>query len=309
MNTYIRNAMCALTVTSLLFIISFSFTTPARAEATAAQLEKMQSLMTMIKQLQEQLMQLKKSVSNDSSAKCTELSRPLFLGSSDRDSDGEVSKLQRFLTSTGHYTYGEVTGYYGPATQRAVQAWQSKKGVVNSGSPETTGYGIVGPSTRRMMSRECSSTTPAIVPKEKKDDLPRKDNTDKKEIEKTKPTEIKPSDKPEDKTTSPTAINIGIVEGQVTYGPVCPVENVDNPCVVPEEVYTSRRVVIYGPTEMNRIDSQSLSSTGHFRLVLKPGNYWLQIEPAGIKSGLKKPVTVLAGQTQIVNFDIDSGIR
>ena len=43
-----------------------------------------------------------------------------------------------------HYT-GGVTGYYGRATEVAVEMFQVKKGIAN---PKTDGYGIVGPKTR-----------------------------------------------------------------------------------------------------------------------------------------------------------------
>jgi len=68
----------------------------------------------------------------------------------------EVEKLQQYLTKTGHYTYGEVTGYYGAATEAAVQRFQASRGVVSSGSSETTGYGVVGPATRRALGANCT---------------------------------------------------------------------------------------------------------------------------------------------------------
>jgi peptidoglycan hydrolase-like protein with peptidoglycan-binding domain len=149
---------------ALLFTLAFSFSSPARAQSTPTQMEQIQTLLAMVEQLQLQLTQLQSG--NSSGTQCTQLSRSLFLGSSDRDTAGEVSKLQRHLTVTGHYTYGKVTGYYGPATQRAVQAWQLTKGVVSSGSPETTGYGVVGPSTRNMLARSCNVLTPVVTPVE-----------------------------------------------------------------------------------------------------------------------------------------------
>jgi peptidoglycan hydrolase-like protein with peptidoglycan-binding domain len=169
MNILIQKSACGLLAVALLFTLVISFTSPARAESTSPQLEQIQTLLATIEQLQAQLAQLRGGSS--SGTQCTELSRSLFLGSSDRDTTGEVSKLQRFLTSTGHYTYGEVTGYYGPATQRAVQAWQASKGVVSSGSPETTGYGVVGPSTRSVIARNCSVSTPAVTPIIQNDDI------------------------------------------------------------------------------------------------------------------------------------------
>jgi peptidoglycan hydrolase-like protein with peptidoglycan-binding domain len=43
---------------------------------------------------------------------------------------------------------GNVSGFFGPLTQAAVEAFQSKTGIVSSGTPTTTGYGTVGNKTR-----------------------------------------------------------------------------------------------------------------------------------------------------------------
>jgi peptidoglycan hydrolase-like protein with peptidoglycan-binding domain len=95
---------------------------------------------------------------------CPALTQTLSLGSSDALTAGEVSMLQRFLTSTGHYTEPEITGFFGPATQRAVQAWQAANSVVRSGSPETTGFGVVGTQTRAAMLKSCVQNSEQRIP-------------------------------------------------------------------------------------------------------------------------------------------------
>ncbi|MHB8710434.1 MAG: fibronectin type III domain-containing protein [Minisyncoccota bacterium] len=60
---------------------------------------------------------------------------------------GEVTTLQQKLTQLGLFTIAP-TGFYGLLTQKAVQLFQTKYGIVSSGSPLTTGYGSVGPKTR-----------------------------------------------------------------------------------------------------------------------------------------------------------------
>jgi peptidoglycan hydrolase-like protein with peptidoglycan-binding domain len=63
-----------------------------------------------------------------------------------------VTNLQAFLASNpSFYPEGLVTGYYGPLTQAAVQRFQAYYGIVSSGSPSSTGYGRVGPSTLARM--------------------------------------------------------------------------------------------------------------------------------------------------------------
>jgi hypothetical protein len=64
----------------------------------------------------------------------------------------EVTKLQGLLAKDSSlYPEGLVTGYFGSLTQKAVQRFQCKYGIVCSGTPETTGYGNVGLNTRLKM--------------------------------------------------------------------------------------------------------------------------------------------------------------
>jgi len=83
---------------------------------------------------------------------CISLSNNLYVDVTDATTDGEISKLQRFLN-------GRVTGYFGPATLQLVQNWQASNGVVSSGSPDTNGYGYVGPKTRLAMAQDCNNNS------------------------------------------------------------------------------------------------------------------------------------------------------
>jgi hypothetical protein len=61
-------------------------------------------------------------------------------------SGSEVTKLQQFLKNYPDlYPEGLVTGYFGPATERAIKRFQEKYGIAKSG---VAGYGMVGPKTR-----------------------------------------------------------------------------------------------------------------------------------------------------------------
>lgn len=91
-----------------------------------------------------------------SDALCTPLTLTLSRGSTDASSGGEVSRLQMLLAASPEiYPEGEVTGYFGPATERAVQQFQEVRGIVSSGTPATTGFGRVGPATRLALATGC----------------------------------------------------------------------------------------------------------------------------------------------------------
>ena len=143
-----------------------------------------------IQQLQEQIMQLKAQITAlqrqlsgvtpsgitpsepepvpttiPVSSECPEFSQRLYPGVSDASTGGEVTKLQKMLANDPNiYPEGLVTGYYGLLTEKAVQRWQTKQGVVSSGNPATTGYGVVGPQTRTRMVIACPTPVPRPIP-------------------------------------------------------------------------------------------------------------------------------------------------
>lgn len=88
----------------------------------------------------------------DSSA-CPKIGRSLKPGSSGDD----VRRLQQFLARDGSvYPEGIASGFYGSLTEAAVRRWQAKFNIVSSGSPEATGFGVVGPRTAAAISLQCS---------------------------------------------------------------------------------------------------------------------------------------------------------
>ncbi len=91
-----------------------------------------------------------------SSASAATISRTLDLGSSGAD----VSSLQVYLaTDSNLYPSGLVTGYYGQLTKAAVERYQTREGIVTSGTPATTGYGRVGPTTRASLNAKMNGTS------------------------------------------------------------------------------------------------------------------------------------------------------
>lgn len=90
--------------------------------------------------------------------------RALKIGTSGAD----VKRLQQLLNSdpdtriavSGVGSSGNETEYFGLLLQAAVKKFQAKYGIVSSGSPETTGFGAVGPGTRAKLAEVFAKATP-----------------------------------------------------------------------------------------------------------------------------------------------------
>jgi PKD domain len=70
----------------------------------------------------------------------------------------DVSRLQVHLgLDTSIYPDRQVTSFYGPLTEVAVQKFQIRCGIVRGGDYSSTGYGRVGPFTRRALQYGCAA--------------------------------------------------------------------------------------------------------------------------------------------------------
>lgn len=78
-----------------------------------------------------------------SSSSNVTLSRTLTLG----DKGSDVQALQEYLKSVGYLSIDATTDFFGSLTSAAVQKYQCDKGIICSGTPDTTGWGSVGPLT------------------------------------------------------------------------------------------------------------------------------------------------------------------
>jgi len=124
--------------------------------------DRVAALQELILQLTKQLksiMQARKQSSEapkSNSAICT-LTRTLGRGMQGDD----VAALQRFLVGEGVLSADGASGFFGALTERGVQEWQTKNGVIGHGSPSATGFGVVGVQTRAIMQRACQTSSPA----------------------------------------------------------------------------------------------------------------------------------------------------
>ena len=113
-----------------------------------------------------------------------------------------------------------------------------------------------------------------------------------------------------------------VLQGKVTIGPLCPVE----PCNLPPEqiarIYMARKVIVYEQGTEAKVIEANLRENGEYSFILDPGIYIvdvsdaegnaLPLDPAErprIGNAIPQEVEVRLGGIEIVDFDIDTGIR
>ena len=111
-------------------------------------------------------------------------------------------------------------------------------------------------------------------------------------------------------TTAPSQPT-GTLEGQVTIGPLQPVQREGEVTVVPPEVYAARKVMVYDTSGKNLIKQVDIDGKGHYQVELQPGTYTITLKPSGIdRSGeVPRQIEIKSGETVTINIDIDTGIR
>ena len=112
-------------------------------------------------------------------------------------------------------------------------------------------------------------------------------------------------------------IQMGTLQGGVTIGPVFPgPERLDEHRPVPPEVFAARKVMVYDETGKSLVQTVDIrqidqGATGYYSVQLKPGSYLVDINHIGIdiSGNVPKKITIKAGETVIIDLDIDTGIR
>jgi peptidoglycan hydrolase-like protein with peptidoglycan-binding domain len=182
--TFIKNsslgAKIAISAIGVVFalMLLFGATAPAQAALTTTQIDAIIGLLQSFGAEQSVIDNVRVSLTGDissgggggSSYSCPTLKYNMYFGIEDNETNGEVTTLQKFLARDNSvYPEGDITGYFGPMTERAVQKWQTKHGVVSSGTADTTGYGAAGPKTREAIKMSCGgsvilSSPPVMLP-------------------------------------------------------------------------------------------------------------------------------------------------
>ncbi len=109
---------------------------------------------------------------------------------------------------------------------------------------------------------------------------------------------------------SPSPTLKGTLQGKLTIGPLCPVE----PCNISDEqkkqAYEARKIQIYTEDKTKLITEITADyKTEMYSVDLATGKYKVIVTNAGIGPFEPKDIIISAGQTTMLNIDIDTGIR
>lgn len=113
-----------------------------------------------------------------------------------------------------------------------------------------------------------------------------------------------------------SSVKNGLLQGNVTIGPISPVEHPGQTTTIRCDVFEARKIMIYdklGNNLVKQIDIECNSEENHakYKVELKPGIYKIDINNIGIdfSKDVPKQVEIKAGQTTMLDIDIDTGIR
>ncbi len=107
-----------------------------------------------------------------------------------------------------------------------------------------------------------------------------------------------------------------LLQGAVTIGPISPVERLGENPIVPPEVFSARKLIIYDESGKNLVREVYFTqigtgATGYYTAQIAPGTYVVDINHLGIDRAANLPVTITvsADETVTIDVDIDTGIR
>ncbi|MGQ0630090.1 MAG: carboxypeptidase-like regulatory domain-containing protein [Sporichthyaceae bacterium] len=110
--------------------------------------------------------------------------------------------------------------------------------------------------------------------------------------------------RPEAPTFAPADSSLN---GTVTAGPACPVEQAGTPC--PDRPVGGAVVELVGADDKVVLNTVT-DATGRFQLRAPAGSYILRAtNTGGLPSQASEPVTLTAGRASTVKLTVDSGIR
>lgn len=140
----------------LALFIALIIPLPSSAATREEMLVQIQQLQALIAQLTEMLavQQFQADNSQVEESGCLYLTKYMYTGKDDGVTGGDVSRLQQYLAKDpAIYPEGQISGYFGDASTRAVRRFQEKYEVVGKDDPE---YGKVLDKTILFLKRNCS---------------------------------------------------------------------------------------------------------------------------------------------------------
>ncbi len=103
----------------------------------------------------------------------------------------------------------------------------------------------------------------------------------------------------------------GVLQGTMTIGPICPVEQVGHPCNPTPQMYAAHTVFVYSSDRSKLITTLIPDANGNFSATLPTGTYFIDIQHQSIGGVRGVPTTLIitTGQVSTVAISIDTGIR
>jgi hypothetical protein len=117
--------------------------------------------------------------------------------------------------------------------------------------------------------------------------------------------------------SSPTAPDVtttkvyGRLSGLVKIGPICPVEQENNPCPTPPSAYAARKILVMDEQGTKELFTVDINAQGLYVIDLVPARYLIDLKRAGIDrtSDLPKVVEIHKNSVTTLNVSIDTGLR
>lgn len=131
---------------------------------------------------------------------------------------------------------------------------------------------------------------------------------------KSSKTTTQPSDYRFTFSVTNTATATGTLSGTMTIGPVCPVEQVNNPCKPSAQMYAARKVAVYKADKTTLVTTLTPDANGKFSAALAAGTYYVNMASpqqggVGGVSGVPATIVIQAGVSTPLSIDVDTGIR